>query len=300
MSNINVKDNYVKVDMNNVPVISGRKGRIVFDDECVVDSTLVDDKKDGLAPRFCEFYSSVLVTSHHQVFGVEESKEIKKIRPFLLASEVAGSSGGGRGRSNKAKKRDAEVVKSFTFSNPIPKPMGFNSSNQTYSFTQSQQSLAIITTSTTVPTNYATYFAFSALTESSSWATLFDQYRINYIELWIEPGASLAATNESGFSYSVIDYDDANALSVPNDYLEYTNCLTTPIMYSHYRKFCPHVAIATYNGAFTGYTNERSGWIDMNTLNVQHFGLKFGCTATGVVLSFQMQYRLHVEVRNVR
>jgi len=69
---------------------------------------------------------------------------------------------------------------------------------------------------------------------------------------------------------------------------------------SHYRKFIPHVAVASYSGTFTSFTNEVAPWIDIASPSVQHYGLKTACTPTTAVVQYTARARLSVSFRNVR
>jgi len=100
--------------------------------------------------------------------------------------------------------------------------------------------------------------------------------------------------------YSVIDYDDANALTTVAGALAYTNVIVTPMTNGHYRKWRPHIAVGAYSGAFTSFKNEVSNWIDVASPGVQHYGLKVVADVTSInTLSIKMFSRVWVQFRNV-
>jgi len=200
------------------------------------------------------------------------------------------------------------LSETWTGSNPMP---FFNvrwNDNKVFKIQQSYNVATILTPSTSTFQNYATAFTASSLTQISSLTAVFDQYRIDFVECWIVPRqmASVAAgtaTSTDAQMFSVIDYDDANALSVGSDYLSYTNCITTPGFMGHYRKFVPRMAIAAYgSGVFTSYANEGPQWIDAGTTAVAHYGLKVGVGVIGNVGAqvYDMFVRLTTSWRAVR
>ena len=112
---------------------------------------------------------------------------------------------------------------------------------------------------------------------------LFDQYRINYIEVEFIPEftSSELSTNgatgvATGMLYGTVDGDD-NAQPTSIDYLrEYDICKETHVTKKSKFGFKPRLALAAYSGAFTSYANQQAGWIDCASNGVIHYGLKFG------------------------
>jgi hypothetical protein len=107
----------------------------------------------------------------------------------------------------------------------------------------------------------------------------FDQYRILAIRFNLRAqqnaiGLTTNSTTTVTPIYCVIDYDDASALGSVGAALAYSNCLVLSPGRSCSRTFKPNVAIAAYNGAFSGYTVSASPWIDANSNTVQHYGVK--------------------------
>jgi len=158
------------------------------------------------------------------------------------------------------------------------------------------------TSSTTVPTFTASSFTVGSLDQIASLTAVFDQYRVDEVELWLTPRCSSITAQGAtpGLFSSVIDYDDANLLTTINQALDYDNVLTTSGITGHYRRFKPHVATAAYSGAFTSFANETSPWIDAASTGVAHYGLK---TAWGITTSatvYDMIVRMHLSWRNVR
>lgn len=161
-----------------------------------------------------------------------------------------------------------------------------------------------ILTSSTSNTYAALYWTASAdIAQFSSFAAIFDQYRIESVEVWIQPCQSLGPYISAGTTdlYSVVDYDDANTPSSLTSLLQYRNCIVTSASNGHYRKFKPHIAMAAFSGAFTSYVNAKDQWIDCGSGGVQHYGVKVGLEATPSAgqINVTCKVRLWVQFRNV-
>jgi hypothetical protein len=120
----------------------------------------------------------------------------------------------------------------------------------------------------------------------------------------VKPQSATGAAVNRGRLLSVVDFDDATALTLESDYQQYQTCVQTSATLSHYRSWKPHAAIAAFgSGVFSSYANLESPWIDCGSPNVQHYGLKVGMTAAdaaGSVVVYDLYARFHVEFRQVR
>jgi len=254
--------------------------------------------------RFQDYYDYVELIQHRN--GDAEPLVVKEIRPFLLPSEVNSKTVGsksknlkGKGKGKKSVKNKA-VAKTFTISNPIPAANRFLPDNKPYVVVQETELTSIFSTSTTVPVFYATYFTANQIDQYSSLAAVFDQYRIEEIELWMVGNNVVSAENSNGLLATVIDYDDAVALSTFAQAQDYSNVVTSPMGMQHYRRFVPHAAMAMYSGTFTSYGNVESPWIDASSGGVQHYGFKVAATTTSIICGFNLIIRFRIAFRNVR
>lgn len=162
--------------------------------------------------------------------------------------------------------------------------------------------VAAFTTSTTVPTFYGAYFTLAnQIAQYASFGSVFDQYRIMEVEVWIRPvSGTSGSVDTNGANYvTAIDYDDANTPTQVVNVQAYENAITAPLTNGQYRKFRPHIAIAAYNGSFSGYQNQKSGWIDIASNSVQHYGMKVACEVTSIAYKMFIQYRVWVQFRNI-
>jgi len=128
-------------------------------------------------------------------------------------------------------------------------------------------------------------FEMTDVDQSASFAGVFDQYRIDKIEVKITPEmnalndvnvASPNATNP--MIYVALDFDDANTPTSLAYIRQYDNVQSA--VYADggfFITILPSFTPALWSGgAFTAYAVERAGWIDASNLSVPHFGLK-GC-----------------------
>lgn len=166
---------------------------------------------------------------------------------------------------------------------------------------------------------FAEQFTFGAITGAAEFAALYDRYMITRVVLRVRilntPSAAwkinnpAVDTNVNGANtyvnstnwfprlFSCPDYDDANAETVtqlkersktsfrvlkPNSYLKYV--------------IKPAVTVQTYRTALAaGYAPKWNQWIDMNTTDVPHYGMKFALDSSGLDPSDSQPFKLEIE-----
>lgn len=156
------------------------------------------------------------------------------------------------------------------------------------------------TTSTTVPTYASEAFIVNAFAAASAYLAVFDQYRIDEIEIWIEPIISQSSAIALVSNYcTAVDVDDSNVPVSFTDVVDHQSAIVTNGEGGHYHKFKPHMAVALYSGVFTSFGNEPSNWIDSASPSVQHYGLKFANTsATSTAMIYSLTVKAKVSFRN--
>jgi len=201
----------------------------------------------------------------------------------------------------KGARGDGQVFTNVTIPTRLFKPV--MSSSATFRIVQENLTQAFTASSTSAAVFGATYYVVNSLDQISALTALFDQYRITMIEVWFLPASSNTSEVASGTVVSnghvatVIDYDDATALTAFTQALDYVNVVSTPVGVAHYRKFVPHATIA----AGTGTMNVTSPWCDSASPSIQHFGLKYAFTqAIDLAMEYDYLYRMHTEWRNIR
>lgn len=237
--------------------------------------------------------SSAKATSDEKHVAVSLSTEGAKL---LKALPITALVGGQRKRKGKGSEQSSLF-------NPVGAPPRYKvpTSNQVFSLVQGFQPSAL--TSNIGAATYAAYtFQFSDLDQYVSLGNVFDQYMIEWVEVWITPRLptpSATATN-TGVFYSVLDFDDGAPLTTLASALDYENVLIGTGTSGHYRRFRPHVAVAAYSGTFTSFANAVGVWIDVVSPSVVHYGVKTAWASTDVAYVMNVQCRYHVKLRNVR
>lgn len=247
--------------------------------------------------RFASFHALVAINNNHDI-GDTEPPAIRAVRPFLLTSEATSSGRGVSGKGGK-KNKGKDICKAYTTSERCPGLMNFVSQNKEFKMTAEVPSSTFLTSSTTVEVKVGGYFILNNLNDITSLGNVFDQYRIDEIEAWLEPTVQVDGT-ALGQLLSNVDYDDAAAPGSVAAHAEASNIITTNGLTSHYHRWKPHCAIATYAGAFTSYANVVSPWIDFASPSVEHYGLKASTSVAGTAHVYTLRYRYHFTVKNVR
>jgi len=180
----------------------------------------------------------------------------------------------------------------------------FHQLNQPFYVCQSIAAQNILTLSASVDTNGAAFFTVGGLNQIGNFTGLFDQYKIIGIECWINlstTGTVAVASAAAASQYtSYIDYDDATAAASYAVAIENENAITSPVIEGHYHSWVPHVAVASYSGTFTSFTNEVAPWIDAASTGVQHYGLKVSAQVASTVNPIVFTAKLHMLWRQIR
>jgi hypothetical protein len=156
---------------------------------------------------------------------------------------------------------------------------------------------ALFTSSASVPTYGGLVFTTNSVANPAAYLSLFDQYRVDLIEVWVRSTAPQGTSTFADMA-SCIDLDDGNT---PTNFVEVENHPQSVVASSGAgRYFCwqPHVAVALFSGAFTSYGSEPGGWIDSASPSVQHFGLKFAMGTEPVPLTYLYTTRMHISFRS--
>ncbi len=167
-------------------------------------------------------------------------------------------------------------------------------------------SKGVVTSTSAAEGLYAYQFALADLSEVSSFTSIFDQYRINRIDLLVRPLTNPSTTaNVSvpyAFAYVVTDLDDAATLASASLSLNYQNCSILSPGQSHARHFVPHVLISAFDGAAAFASSKAAPWIDCANTNVVHYGAKISITqsTSTLISSWYVWTRDYVEFRCVR
>ena len=171
---------------------------------------------------------------------------------------------------------------------------------QIYRLSQYLDPAGLFTTSTTVPTFGSTSFTVAGLDNFSSLSAIFDQYRVDAIEVLLTPKITevLGTSTSVGTFVSAVDLDDANTPTVFGQVASYNGAIMTNATQSHYHKWKPMFAVAAYSGAFTSYASS-DGWVDCASSSVQYYGIKAACTTAGQSQGIDILARIHLSFRAI-
>jgi len=131
---------------------------------------------------------------------------------------------------------------------------------------------------------FAIAFQLNDLAQASSFAAVFDQYRIDHVSLYFKScnnaiglaGAS-AANQVDPTMLLVVDRDDNNAPSSYASLTQYDNVIEVEGQDSAQIDLVPSITSELYaGGAFSGYQTKRSDgvWVDVANLSVPVYGVK--------------------------
>jgi hypothetical protein len=183
---------------------------------------------------------------------------------------------------------------------PSPFQLTATSRNETYKF-QAYQTFTWTTSSITVPVTVGNYFTFGGLGFASSLATVFDQYRVRRIQVLLQPGITQTTdtVSEPALWASAVDQDNAGAPASLASMISKPGTVVSGFTSGHYHSWVPSIAIDAYNGAFTGYANADSQWIDCTNTNVQYYGLKSVTEVSNVAIVIKAIVLMDVELRGI-
>lgn len=157
---------------------------------------------------------------------------------------------------------------------------------------------AYFTTSTTVNVYAGLAFTIAAFDSYAEYTGLFDQYRFDRIEIWLEPTNPAYAGVSYGELVTAVDLDDANTPTAIANVADRPGALNGQGSSGRYLSWRPHVALAAYSGAFTSYANSVRTWIDSGSTGVEHYGLKIASSPTGTAtVSYNLTVRATVSFR---
>jgi hypothetical protein len=120
-------------------------------------------------------------------------------------------------------------------------------------------------------------FQISYLPNFGEFTSLFNEYRIRKIVLTYELPTSILSTAYPRISFC-FDPNDASAPLSENDVLQFPH--SEVFQFNQYKTtfkttFVPHVALASYQGAFSGYTTGSNDlWLNCDNSTIQYYGSK--------------------------
>lgn len=131
-------------------------------------------------------------------------------------------------------------------------------------------------------------------TNSSSWTTLFDKYRINSVRLDFVP-TGIQLNTQTGVTApefaTALDFDNAATPASFDAVIRKDRSTLTNATTAFQRHFVPRVSREVYyNGITSGYEEAQGGvWLDCSNANIPHFGLVYVMgTATNTSYTYRV------------
>lgn len=182
------------------------------------------------------------------------------------------------------------------------------SDSQIYTVVRNVQVSALLTASNSADVFAAFQFTPSMIDDFSSIAAVFDQYRIDLLQLDLTFRGNTASGSVGTWVFgTVIDYDDGNAPSSFGQLLDYSNYIESRLTASfdkQVRTFVPAIAAAAYTtgAAVAGYGMRQKQWMDCTYSAVPHYGVKAGIrqNTSSAVPIVDGLLRVRLSLRNSR
>lgn len=269
---------------SQVPVMRGQSAAAAS--SCASDLyeqyTVVGDRFSSLMPPTKEMLAALSAVPSGMLQSMQRSKQR------------------GSKKSKARLAREGQII-SRLFDNVAGRPQPNNgiSLDQGITLEVSVASQAFITSSATsgLPTYASSYiYTVQFATALTPLLTVFDQYKFEQVEAWIECQAP-NGTGSVPELYSAVDLDDANIPTSVGQIQDKQGSIVSGGLAGHYHKWRPHMAVAVYSGAFTSFENAAAGWIDSASPNVQHYGLKVATLSTGGAFAYTLVLRAVISFR---
>lgn len=174
--------------------------------------------------------------------------------------------------------------------------------NKPHRVVQTVELGTVATSSAGADVFFAQGITLAQLAQVASFTAVFDQYKIEQVEIWITPSYNFAAgMNPNSVYLTVIDYDDSTTPAAIGTLLQYSNCAEISATTGIYRRWRPHVGsmLAQPTSSVQGTANLIAPWIDSSTTGVIHNGFKMAVKASSVTSIYNARLRLTVAFRNV-
>jgi hypothetical protein len=181
---------------------------------------------------------------------------------------------------------------------------------QVWNVVQSFQVQNWLTSSAILPVfgQFSVTLANTFAANLSALQALFDQYRINAVEVTIVPsqnlsgGAATYTTNPNLFT--VLDFDDGTSLGSVANAQGYATCIESEPYEKARRCFRPRIQMVTGTSAsLQGAANVVAPWLDCAYSGTVHYGMKAVCDldgnlASGYHATWDLRARVHASFRS--
>jgi hypothetical protein len=157
--------------------------------------------------------------------------------------------------------------------------------------------ISFFTTNTVTPVYQGYYIVLSNFSQYNEYLSLFDQYRVDWADAWLEPTAAMGTTVFAPLA-TTVDLDDANVPTAYAQVAAHPHALVGMGASGRHHSWKPHVAVAAYSGAFSSFANQASEWCDSASPGIQHYGFKVAAFPTPVAIPYTLSIRLICSFKN--
>jgi len=172
------------------------------------------------------------------------------------------------------------------------------SDNVIHDVWQTAENGNILTSSAGAETDVGRLYNINMIQGISSWLSVFDQYKIKEIEVWITPSSSTQVVSDNFRWLTAIDYDDSSTPTF-NGLLQYSNVTDSGRNEAVYRRFTPHIAVnMNVAGSSIAAKNQKSDWIDSSQPTANHYAIKVSMSSTSTTVVLAERVRFHIQFRN--
>jgi len=159
------------------------------------------------------------------------------------------------------------------------------------------------TTSASVTTGIGYSFNLAQFPGYTSYTTLYDMYRFDWLEVQVIPSVSITQTGApiTGYYVETVDLDDAVSPTGPNVLLQYAAHRVHRITQTFKRAWRPRLAVSASDNTGTPQLafNTR-GWVDGSSPTIAWFGFKMAAPVTTAPVSFNLIVNARVSFRAQR
>jgi len=201
-----------------------------------------------------------------------------------------------RSRSAPAALPTLSMTRSVMYNTVANRPFAPHPPNPVIQVIMQGSTGPVITTSAVAPVGYSASFTLSTFAQASEYLSLFDQYRIDRMEVWLEP-ITTPSTSAFGIIASCIDFDDITVPTSLSQIEARQNSVVGSGAAAQYHCWKPRVALAAYSGTFTSFANVNAPWCDSGSSGVQHYGFKAVAGTTPSAIQYQLTFRGLVSFR---
>ena len=141
-------------------------------------------------------------------------------------------------------------------------------------------------------------------------AAVFDQYKIDKVELRFVPNANTnptvlgAQTQTRSRLYTAFDANDATVPATLNELIQYQNCSQTPYLEEYRRTIYPRLAVNSSDEEGVVTLGPANSWCATSQKDVDWYGLKIGASANGItagtIQTWMILAKFYISLKNIK